>query len=55
MKLTFIHGAVAEEACGYPLSPQQLVGQCQTDCHRQAAGNDRIAAVESLFDVKQVH
>ena len=48
-------GTVAEIAGGDPVAVQHRVGQRQTHRQRQAAGDDRVAAVEPSGGVEQVH
>ena len=47
--------ALTEEACGHAPAALQLVGQCEPDGQRQAAADDRVAAVEAAWGVEDVH
>ncbi len=55
MELTLRDGPLAEEAHGHAGTPGEFVRQRQPDGERQAAGDDRVAAVKPGGGVEQVH
>ena len=55
MELALGDGAVAEEAGGDALAALQPVGEGEPDRDREAAADDRVAAVEAARDVEEVH
>ncbi len=55
MEFAFLDRAVAEEAGGQRLPALQLVAQRDADGERQAAADDRVAAIEPRRAVEDVH
>ena len=55
MELAFGDAAFAEEARDDPSGLLHLLGEREPDRDRQAPADDRVAAVEAVRDVEEVH